>query len=123
MDTHLTTDQLITVIPGWLAWKLVHNTGASFGLLSGDANLLISINCSAILLILYLYHRCVPSLPAQLGFSLLIGGAFGNLVSRLCFGYVVDFISFHACPVIFNIADVEIIFGLFLLLCLHLKKQ
>ncbi|MFC7394370.1 signal peptidase II [Scopulibacillus cellulosilyticus] len=124
MDTHLAMYQLTQVIPGWLSLDLIHNTGASFGLLSGDTNLLIRINFSMILVIIYLYNRFrLNSRLAQIGFSLLISGALGNLIDRLYFGYVVDFISFYHFPVIFNIADVEICGGFLLLLSLYLTKR
>ncbi|MCX5681683.1 MAG: signal peptidase II, partial [Candidatus Omnitrophica bacterium] len=48
-------------------------------------------------------------------FSLIIGGAFGNLIDRLQFGYVIDFIDFRIWPV-FNIADSAITVGAFLLI-------
>ena len=45
-----------------------------------------------------------------LGFSLILGGAVGNLIDRIYFGYVIDFIDFRIWPV-FNIADISVVIG------------
>lgn len=57
-----------------------------------------------------------------LGFALLLAGALGNLIDRIQYGYVVDFISYRGWPAIFNIADVEIRTGFLLLLIYYLVK-
>ena len=75
------------------------NTGAAFGILQGQRLLLILISIAvAIFIIYYLNNHHYMEL------GLLLGGTVGNLIDRLFFGYVVDFIDIWIWPS-FNIAD------------------
>jgi signal peptidase II len=124
METNLKLGQSVPVIPEWLSWKLIHNPGVSFGLFSGYTPiLLISIQFILTLVIMLVYKNFEPkSFYMQIGFALLISGAIGNLVDRIRFGYVIDFISFRWWPAIFNIADMEIRTGMLLLVFLYLSR-
>lgn len=89
----------------------VKNTGAAFGIFMnlGGVFTVISLLISAA--ILYAY----PRIPRQdwlirLAMGLYLGGAIGNLLDRLTFGYVTDFISIGAFPA-FNVADMSISIG------------
>lgn len=64
------------------------------------------------------------SWPVQLGLGLVAGGAAGNLVDRLCLGYVLDFVRILFLPP-FNLADLSVLSGALVLLgrCVHLGKQ
>ena len=105
---------------------IVHfrNTGAAFGLLSGlDPRwvnpLLVAVTVLAVAaLIAYLYFLPRRG-PAPCGLGLILGGAIGNLIDRARFGYVVDFIDVHwyrhHWPA-FNLADIGITVGIFLLI-------
>lgn len=124
METYLKLGQLAPVIPEWLSWKLIHNAGVSFGLFSGYTPILIGIQFILTLVIVFAYKNFKPkSFFMQLGFALLISGAIGNLIDRIRFGYVIDFISFRWWPAIFNIADMEIRTGALMLLFLYLTQK
>ena len=106
------------LVPGFIDLVYVRNWGAAFGLLASHTELLIAIGIAGSIILLVFFHYMSP--VADLGvlsFALLLGGAVGNLVDRIRFGYVVDFISvqFIRWPP-FNIADASITVGIFALL-------
>lgn len=98
---------------------LVHNSGISFGMLrGGESPLLLALMAGGITAILLaLLARSTGRLSA-LGLGLVIGGALGNIIDRVRFGAVVDFLDFHAYgwhwPA-FNIADSGVVAGALLL--------
>ncbi|TET25337.1 MAG: signal peptidase II [Dehalococcoidia bacterium] len=94
----------------------VHNTGAAFGLFSGQNFLLIIVALIGIALLLvgavFIYRRphFLNNRLAYLSLGLILGGTVGNLIDRLRLGYVTDFIDFGFWPA-FNIADSAIVVG------------
>lgn len=101
---------------------LVHNRGASFGLLNRDSAwvpwLLTTVAVAVVVVLLvWLYRAQGQRLAAGIG--LIIGGALGNVIDRLRFGAVVDFLDFHLggyhWPA-FNVADSAITIGVAILL-------
>jgi len=105
---------------GFFRLTHVHNTGAAFGLFQGQSFPLtiVALVGIAVLLVyaLFIYRR-FPFLDKVLGISalgLVLGGTVGNLIDRLRFGYVIDFISVGIWPA-FNIADSAIVVGVILL--------
>jgi signal peptidase II len=97
----------------------VNNTGAAFGLFQGQSFLLTIValvGITVLLVYVLVIYRKFPLLDNRLGRStlgLVLGGAVGNLVDRLRFGYVTDFISVGLWPA-FNIADSAITVGVIL---------
>ena len=125
-DTHLKNGSGIRVIPSVLDFQYLENTGAAFGLLKDRIWLffVISIFVFVILVILYCriyhglkryiqlnstFHRRTYLQFVILGYLLVIlgSGAAGNLIDRIFYGYVIDFIrvTFISFPV-FNVADI-----------------
>ena len=107
-------------ITSFLNLVLVHNKGISFGLFSRyEVGWLISILTIGIVVVLFIWMRKLERAILALPFSLIIGGAIGNLIDRLNYGFVVDFIDFHFFgwhwPA-FNIADSAITVGVIFLL-------
>lgn len=108
--------EMIKVLP-FLQFVSVRNEGAAFGLFSGLGNttfIIISFFAIAVVSLLLLKGE-----QDLLGLSLILGGALGNLIDRLVFGRVTDFIDvfvgrFH-WPA-FNVADSALTGGLFLML-------
>ena len=100
----------------------IHNTGAAFGLLRGQSfalTLVAIIGIIAVLLCAFFCHRFLPFLDNMLGKSalgLVLGGTVGNLIDRLRFGYVTDFIDFRVWPV-FNVADSAVTVGVIIFAC------
>ncbi len=94
----------------------VHNTGAAFGLFQGHSFTLTIVASAGIAVILlcalFLYRRfpILDSMPSRLALGLILGGTIGNLIDRLRFGYVTDFIDIGIWPT-FNLADSAITVG------------
>ncbi|ACX52700.1 lipoprotein signal peptidase [Ammonifex degensii KC4] len=107
----------LVLIPGLLTLRCVHNPGAAFGLLAHQTPLLILVAAVASLVLLLGYKRLRLNAPPIIhwGLGFFLGGTLGNLVDRVRFGYVVDFIDFGFWPV-FNLADVAIVVGVGLIL-------
>jgi len=92
----------------------VHNRGAAFGILKNQLFVFVIISLLAIALILYHLKDRKKSRLSSISLSLILGGAVGNLIDRLRFGFVIDFLDFRVWPV-FNIADSAITIGVVLL--------
>ncbi len=89
----------------------VTNTGGIFGLLNGSNGIMIVLSV-LVLGALYYFRKHMPT--SELGktsFGLLVGGISGNLVDRIFFGGVTDFISIWIWPT-FNIADAALVLGI-----------
>lgn len=93
------------------------NYGAAFGILKGSGNLLILVSFAIIACLIYYYFKNKEN---PIGFGLLLGGITGNLIDRLVFGYIRDFIQISIYPA-FNIADIANVIGV-LIIILHKKK-
>ena len=95
-----------------------HNTGASFGLLPNAGNVFAVVAVIVALVLTYMYPRIPDEKRLQwLATGLIIGGALGNVLDRLLYGYVVDFINYQIPGVISNVsnlADHAIVLGVIL---------
>ncbi len=108
---------------------LVFNTGISYGLLGGESSfqkwLLIIVSVSIVAFLL-LWMKDSTSRLVNISISFITGGALGNILDRILYGGVIDFISLHAYGYywyIFNIADVFIVFGVILFLIKILMER
>ncbi len=125
-------NESLGVIPGFFALTHVHNTGGAFGLFAGEASsirtaVFLAVSCLVLGVIFYLYTTMAREKPwVASAFSLIFGGALGNLIDRIRFGEVVDFLDFHIGTAhwpAFNVADSAICVGVgILLLNVVLKK-
>jgi signal peptidase II len=111
------------VIPGIFHLTFVTNTGSAFGLFPQGGIIFIALSIFTIvsLLVLVLRKRRNFSHLVKISLGFLLGGVCGNLVDRLRFGAVLDFLDFRIWPV-FNIADSSITIGV-ILLSIHLLKK
>jgi signal peptidase II len=110
----------IPVIKGFFNLTHVHNPGGAFGFLAQNGFawqhwMFLGAAILALGLILYFHHQTPRSHPYfALGLSLIFGGAIGNLIDRLRFGEVIDFLDFyvanHHYPT-FNVADSAVTVG------------
>lgn len=98
----------VVLIKNFLSLTYTTNTGAGFGILKGQVFILILFSLIVLGLILY-YYKATPTklIPFV---AMIFGGALGNLIDRIMYGYVVDFISFSFWPA-FNVADVGVTIG------------
>ncbi len=123
IDTYLKTYESIEVLP---FFQIVHvrNTGAAFGIFRSLGNgVFIGISILAIMIVVVLL---IKSKDDRIAFSLILGGALGNLTDRLIRGYVVDFLDFYVGKYhwpAFNLADSALTIGiLFLFLGVVIKR-
>ena len=102
---------------------LVHNKGIAFGLFRGKIVLFIFISVIIIGLLITLFRKIRKlSLLLKVSLALILAGALGNLIDRLVFGYVIDFLDFRIWPV-FNVADSAITIGAGLLVIYLFKTD
>jgi signal peptidase II len=114
----------VTLIPGFFSLTRIHNTGAAFGLMDGvdfpfKAAVLALVQTTALIgLAVYISAIASDQRLTRTGLALVIGGAAGNLIDRVRFGYVLDFFDFywrgwHFWA--FNVADAAISIGVALM--------
>lgn len=125
VDAVMVPHQSVPVIESYVHITYVRNPGGAFGILARAERgimrpLLLGLSCVAIGVI-FLVYRATPRdrLVARLSFSLLLGGAIGNLIDRIRLDEVIDFLDVHwyesyHWPA-FNIADSAITIGVGLL--------
>ena len=103
-------------IPGLFDFRLVHNTGAAWGIL-GDSTFLLGLFsclvCAGIVFYLFGFRHARATLSETIPLAFVFAGGLGNAVDRLTYGYVIDFIetTFISFPV-FNIADIGVTCGI-----------
>ena len=111
--------QQIEVLAPWISFRMAWNRGINFGLLSSGHDLarwaLVAL-ALAISAWVWLWVRREPhSLAVKLSAGALIGGAMGNVLDRLFFGAVADFLNLSVPgfdnPYSFNVADIAIFIG------------
>ena len=122
----LRPDHEITVIPGWLWFRLTSNSGASLGLLRGHNLLFVAASTLVLLAVAAIVLRGAPGVLGAAALGAVAGGATSNLVDRLRLGSVIDFIEVHLWPTNFNLADTAIRLGVVvfvLTLVLELRRR
>jgi signal peptidase II len=108
---------LLALGPFGLDLSMVWNRGVTFGLLSGDGpwnHLILAVLAAGIALFLLRWLARAETRMVAVALGAVIGGAVGNVVDRLRFGAVVDFVDAHAWGwhwYVFNIADAGIVCG------------
>ena len=119
LDKVLVLGKSYAIFEKFLYITKVYNDGISFSMLQGFRWLIILISV-VIMIFLYFYMaKFKENKRNALAFSLTFGGLFGNLVDRLVYGYVIDFIDFYIFNYnypIFNLADSFICIGILILL-------
>ena len=104
----------VTLIKNFLYLTLVHNRGTAFGMFRNQLLIFVLISIFAIALIFYHLKNKKNSVLSGISLSLILAGAIGNLIDRLRFGFVIDFLDLRVWPV-FNLADSAITIAAFLL--------
>lgn len=111
--TYLATDpESVRVIGDLVRLTFTRNEGAAFGMLPGNVVLFIPVHVIVLLVIAVYVWRRRPERPwliAALG--LVAGGAVGNLIDRVVFGWVTDFIQIPFDFPVFNVADSAVVVG------------
>ena len=122
------------MIPSLFNLTYVRNPGAAFGLLSHMGSVAVRVPFFIIVplvalgVIFYVFRKVEDTdLKLSTALSLVIGGAFGNLIDRASYNYVVDFLDFHwdyqAHFPAFNVADIAICVGVGFLILDIIQKE
>lgn len=128
--THLIPYQSVPVMP-LLNWTLAYNTGAAFSFLNDAGGwqqwFFAGFSMVMSLIIgLWLFRLPEGKKSTSCALSLILGGALGNLIDRLHYGHVIDFIDVHYqnyhWPV-FNVADSAICIGAVILIAVTLRES
>ncbi len=107
-----------SVIGNFLWFESTLNTGAAFSILEGKSWILIAISAIASVVLFWLVFskKHFTSKTEKILFGIILSGTFSNLIDRIFFGGVRDFISLRFIHfAIFNIADMAIVFGVIIL--------
>ena len=122
----LNLNQPAQVIKDFFYLTLCHNEGAAWGMFS-NTKIIIAIGTIIALIVIYHFIYCFKQNKRNtLAFGLLLGGLSGNLIDRLLFGHVRDFLDFYIFGYdypVFNIADICIVVGVLLLIIAVLKGE
>ncbi len=109
----------IDVFPPYLVFRMAWNRGVNFGLFAHDADVmrwvLIAVALVISVWVVLWIRREGGNAKAQVSAGLLIGGALGNVIDRIVYGAVADFLNMSCCgienPYAFNVADIAIFAG------------
>jgi signal peptidase II len=113
----LQTRLSIDVLPPLVNLRMAWNRGVNFGLFSGADMRWVLIGVAVVIsgLVLYWTHKEKAGKWALISAGLLVGGALGNVVDRIIYGAVADFLNMACCgienPYAFNVADIAIFVG------------
>jgi signal peptidase II len=126
---HLEFQEPVPFVPGFWNWTLTHNTGAAFSFLADAGGWQHGFFIGLALLVSVVLAVGLLKTPradwrTALPFALVISGALGNVIDRLRFGYVVDFVQWYAGSFqwpVFNLADSCIVVGAVLMVLFTLR--
>lgn len=117
----------VIVINNFFSLTNIKNTGAAFNILSDMRLILIFITTLAIAFLLrYIDKLKKIDLLSLISYSLIVGGACGNLIDRIFRGYVVDYLSFNISGIntpVFNFADACVVIGAILFMIVIMKES
>lgn len=121
----------VDVFPPYLNFRMAWNEGINFGLLSRQDDLmkwiLVAIALAISAAVLWWVHREQPRKAGMIAAGLLVGGAIGNVIDRLVYGAVADFLNMSCCgienPYAFNVADIAIFLGAAALVLIPADKK
>lgn len=126
IDNILSINESIQVIPDIFYITKVYNTGAAWSMFEGSGILLIIIAIVAFFLLLKYQNVFVEKKRNTLAFALIYGGLVGNLIDRVIYGYVIDYLHIYifgfSFPV-FNLADMAIVVGFLLIIIAIIKGE
>lgn len=123
----MTVNETINLIDNFFRITYVKNTGAAFSIFSNNTLLVIIISVIVIgFLLFYIYKNKGNNKLENVSYAFILGGAISNLIDRLVYGYVIDFLDFEILSYdapIFNLADTFIVIGVILFLINTLRSR
>lgn len=124
---YMNLNQSISVVGDFLNLTYVRNTGAAWSILDDNSYVVLGISIIIIIgIILFISKNKVTKMYEKLAYALILGGAIGNFVNRVIFGYVIDFIDiriFRYDYPIFNLADIFIVLGVIVLVIVSWREN
>ena len=122
----LLANKNFVVIKNFLSLNYTKNYGAAWSILNNQRWLLVIVSLVFLICLFKYSFKFKDNLRNKIAFGLVYGGLIGNLLDRIIFGYVRDFISLqfgsYYYP-IFNIADIAIVIGIILILIAIIKED
>lgn len=120
INLYMNLNQSISIIPNFFSLTYVRNIGAAFSILKGSRWLFIILSFIIlnVIFIFFINGKKLNNIKIVI-YSLLLGGIMGNLIDRILYGYVIDFLDFNIFGydfAIFNLADTFIVISVILLI-------
>ncbi len=112
---NLRPGELVPVINSFLSITRSENVGAGFGMLPGQKWFFVAAAAIVLFLIIYFYSQIIYDKFLVFASAFILGGTVGNMMDRIFFGRVIDYIDISFWPV-FNISDMALTIGVVLLL-------
>ena len=111
------------LLPGFMHLTFIKNTGASFSILEGQRWLLLGITVVALVLLVWFIFKSDCTRWERVCLASVMGGAVGNAIDRVLFGYVVDMFEVEFVRfAVFNVADCFIVCGGILFCILYIIR-
>ena len=120
--TKFTIDESVPVIKNIFHLTLTKNTGGAFSFFSGNNSLFFWLSLIIIGILLYSLSQFPKNNLVLISMGLILGGAIGNILDRIFYGGVVDFLDFRIWPV-FNFADSFISLGVAGIILYYFKEE
>lgn len=118
----------IVIIKNFFSFSYLENKGAAFGILQNKLIFLSAVTITVVIIMVIYLLKCKPkSVFLRISLPLIISGALGNLIDRVWYRHVVDFIYWHYKNIYsfptFNVADMMVVVGTFMLALCILKEE
>lgn len=117
----------IEVIKDFFNITYAENTGAAFSILNNSRFFLILMGFGAVIMIMFFFIKNKKQTKLSIAsYGILLGGIVGNLFDRIKYGYVIDYLDFRIFGYnfpIFNLADIAIVIGCFLLIIMLMMED
>lgn len=115
VKNNMNVGESINVVGNFFKITYIQNKGAAFGMLQEQQNLFLIVGFITIVFLVNLFLKTEDKIT-KIAISMVIGGAIGNIVDRILYGYVVDMFDFNGVwSYIFNFADICVVSGVALL--------
>lgn len=112
----MTLGESVPIVDNFFSLTYTLNPGAAFGILPNQRVFFLLIGVALLIWFIFFYPRLNKmDKILKLGVILGVSGSIGNLIDRIQTGYVIDFLDFKIWRAIFNVADVAIVCGMFII--------
>lgn len=126
IEIYFKLNESIKIIKDFFYVTVVHNTGGAWSILNHHSYLFILFSLLALAILIKFMFNFKNNTRNNVAFACVVGGILSNLADRIFLGYVRDFLDFkifgYDYP-IFNIADIAIVIGVFLLIIAIIKGE